>query len=72
MDLTFVSTDDLIKEIKNRNELCVIATGRTQEGNEPVIDTYWKGNNWIREVGLAHVLLNDVTKDYSNDRSEGD
>ena len=41
MDLSLVSLDDLIDEIEKRCPEYVVGVCRTDDGGEPIFDTYW-------------------------------
>jgi len=73
MDLSLIPMKEIIAEIERRTEYYVFAYTRTQEGNENLVNSFWSGKNWVREVGIANILANDVTVDFSkDDEMDGD
>jgi len=74
IDLSLVPMEELIDEIERRHKYYIIGVCRYEEGNQPIVRTYWPINNWVNCVGLASIVLNDVITKYDcpNDDDEED
>ena len=69
-DLSLIPTDDLIEEIRVRHTAYVLATLRTETGNEPVVRTYWSDNKFIDCLGICSALEEDLKSHYMRDDKE--
>lgn len=65
MDLSLISIDDLVEEIRKRHVAYILATLKYETGNEPVIHTYWTNNKFIDCLGICSALDDDLKRHYS-------
>jgi len=61
MELQLIPFDDLVKEIFNRTDTCVIAYTRTIDDKSPIIDVcYNSPNGWLTGVGLCEISKDSI------------
>ena len=60
MDLSLVSTADLVSEIKKRSDHAIFAFSRYESGNEPILYFEFSKKSWMNEVALAEMLKNTI------------
>ena len=67
MDLTFVATDDLVKEIEKRSTefICAFVPNGFQTKKELMF--YYGKGNWQRSCSLSAILNNDVLNNWNNE-----
>ena len=63
MDLSLVPLDDIIEEICKRHDTYVLATLRTEEGNQQVVKTYFTDGHFLDSVGMCSILDQEI-KDF--------
>ena len=62
--LKFVLIDDLIEEILDRNDSCVIAYTKTEDPKAPNVYVAWSENTHIERLGLCKLLENELIKHF--------
>ena len=67
MDLSLVSTADLVSEIKKRSDHAIFAFSRYESGNEPILYFEFSKKSWMNEVALAEMLKNTILNNYNDE-----
>ena len=66
MDLSLVSTKELIKEIESRCH-CFVAAYETYKDKEKTMEFEFGKGNWFDAVRLTTILHNDVMNDWNGE-----